>query len=320
MRSTTRRLAWLVVLVTCASTSWDVHAAFNRPQAGRADWHLGGRYDDTRIVMMLGGEINMPQSEAHALQPAFTATRAQFFGPVNELSAARAGEIVHDAAHVGDRWVLDAGRFGWFHAATRFAAAATTSSAGPIAFSPSTEQRATLERLLNEEFRRRWPKVHAEAMRSHAGFDGQRLWPTAWASIDRRIESGEPKLTYDVQSFRLTPDGEPRLFVHASWKLGSQVVFLMTAWARAGSTLTLDYVDVNVSRNRGYSDFPSSPSDIAELNGLILSVLDTDRNGWGEFTLVRRDSAHDGMSIDVLEYPQAAGQELRVILSVNLGC
>jgi hypothetical protein len=46
---------------------------------------------------------------------------------------------------------------------------------------------------------------------------------------------GEGKLDYDVLAFRLTPDGFPRLFVRARWKLVNASVFLMSAWFKAES-------------------------------------------------------------------------------------
>ena len=362
-----KHLARLVVLLACVSTAPELHAV--RPQySGPSGWHLGGRYDDSRVVMMMGAvntttaghAVEMTQPAAHAL-PAFPATRAELFGPVNELDAARAETIVHNAVHIGDHWVLDAGRFGWFHLtverfivgdwqcevqwgvmasvapeeqpafakvtekyfaltpAVGFVPPDRPTAVGPLAFSPSPEQRATLERLVNAEFVRQWPEVHAETLRAYAGLDGRRAWPDAWAAIDRRIAIGEATPTYDVQAFRMTPDGEPRLFVRASWTVGSQVVFLLTAWARVGSSLTLDHVDVNGSRRRSYAEFPSR-ANLAELAGMILTVLDVDRTGWGEFTIMHRDSANDAMSIDVFEYPRTPTGEPRLVINVNLSC
>jgi hypothetical protein len=42
-------------------------------------------------------------------------------------------------------------------------------------------------------------------------------------------------LDYDIRAFRLTPDGVPRLFVRARWKLADAPVFLMTAWFKEKS-------------------------------------------------------------------------------------
>jgi hypothetical protein len=56
-----------------------------------------------------------------------------------------------------------------------------------------------------------------------------------WIHADRGLMRGEGLLDYDVRAFRLTPDGAPRLFVRARWKLSNAPVFLMSAWFRADS-------------------------------------------------------------------------------------
>jgi len=54
-----------------------------------------------------------------------------------------------------------------------------------------------------------------------------------WLHRDKRLAAGEGQLDYDQRAFRLTPDGAPRLFVRARWKLDGAAAFLMTAWFRA---------------------------------------------------------------------------------------
>jgi hypothetical protein len=56
-----------------------------------------------------------------------------------------------------------------------------------------------------------------------------------WIHVDRGLMRGEGTLDYDVRAFRLTPDGAPRLFVRARWKLANAAVFLMTAWFKVES-------------------------------------------------------------------------------------
>src|SRR5579864_2637234 len=56
-----------------------------------------------------------------------------------------------------------------------------------------------------------------------------------WIHVDRGLMRGEGTLDYDLRAFRLTPDGAPRLFVRARWKLANAAVFLMTAWFRVES-------------------------------------------------------------------------------------
>jgi hypothetical protein len=51
-----------------------------------------------------------------------------------------------------------------------------------------------------------------------------------WIYADHALIRGEGALDYDIRALRLTPDGDPRLFVRARWKLVDSPVFLMTAW------------------------------------------------------------------------------------------
>lgn len=51
-----------------------------------------------------------------------------------------------------------------------------------------------------------------------------------WIHADHALIRGEGTLDYDIRALRITPDGDPRLFVRARWKLVDSPVFLMTAW------------------------------------------------------------------------------------------
>ncbi|HMD77096.1 MAG TPA: hypothetical protein VKG86_06955 [Terracidiphilus sp.] len=57
-----------------------------------------------------------------------------------------------------------------------------------------------------------------------------------WIHADRGLARGEGTLDYDLRAFRLTPDGVPRLFVRARWKLNNAPAFLMTAWFKVDSS------------------------------------------------------------------------------------
>jgi len=54
-----------------------------------------------------------------------------------------------------------------------------------------------------------------------------------WIYADHALIRGEGTLDYDIRALRLTPDGDPRLYVRARWKLVDSPVFLMTAWFKA---------------------------------------------------------------------------------------
>jgi hypothetical protein len=60
-----------------------------------------------------------------------------------------------------------------------------------------------------------------------------------WIHADRGADPRRRQAHFDIRAFRLTPDGAPRLFVRARWKLENAPVFLMTAWPRA-ETLPLE--------------------------------------------------------------------------------
>ena len=51
-----------------------------------------------------------------------------------------------------------------------------------------------------------------------------------WLHADRGLLRDEGKLDYDIRAFHLAPDGLPRLYVRARWKLAGAPAFLMSAW------------------------------------------------------------------------------------------
>ncbi len=53
-----------------------------------------------------------------------------------------------------------------------------------------------------------------------------------WLHADQALGRGEGVLDFDLRAFRLTPDGDARLFVRARWRLTDATVFLMSAWFR----------------------------------------------------------------------------------------
>jgi hypothetical protein len=104
--------------------------------------------------------------------------------------------------------------------------------------------RTQIEQQLNERMRQELAKVDARLV-ANASSPGARAGdlpvgyvPRAkeWLHADHGLNRGEGVLDYDIQAFRLTPDGAPRLFVRARWKLADAPVFLMTAWFEKDST------------------------------------------------------------------------------------
>ncbi|MGO9085200.1 MAG: hypothetical protein ACLQBK_08250 [Candidatus Sulfotelmatobacter sp.] len=79
-----------------------------------------------------------------------------------------------------------------------------------------------------------------------------------WIHADRGLTRGEGALDYDLRAFQLTPDGVPRLFVRARWKLNNAPAFLMTAWFRVDSS-KLDSIK---------ADSPTADSSKADLSSV----------------------------------------------------
>lgn len=102
-----------------------------------------------------------------------------------------------------------------------------------------------------------------------------------WIHADRALVQGKGVLDYDVRAFRLTPDGVPRLFVRARWKLANAPVFLMTAWFKA------DDPPVELSANASWStdlrngETPASLGENLDFQ-TILNEFDADVDGWAE--------------------------------------
>jgi hypothetical protein len=116
-----------------------------------------------------------------------------------------------------------------------------------------------------------------------------------WLHADQAVARGEGILDYDVRAFRLTPDGIPRLFVRARWKLADATVFLMIAWFKKASSpadapTELLSADANWARALRDGQAPISLGDRLDFQ-TILNEFDADQDGWAEL-LVHSYGAH----------------------------
>jgi hypothetical protein len=118
-----------------------------------------------------------------------------------------------------------------------------------------------------------------------------------WIHADRGLALGRGVLDYDLRAFRITPDGVPRLFVRARWKLAEAPVFLMTAWFKAAAQPVLLSADANWSAAMRNGDAPVSLGDQLAFQS-ILNEFDADHDGWAEL-LVHSD---DGTSTAIAPY------------------
>ncbi len=109
---------------------------------------------------------------------------------------------------------------------------------------PSPAMRKQIEQQLNQRMLLALAKIDAR-MVANASSPGARAGdspvgyvPRAkeWIHADHGLQRGEGVLDYDIRALRITPDGAPRLFVRARWKLVDAPVFLMTAWFKEETT------------------------------------------------------------------------------------
>lgn len=153
-----------------------------------------------------------------------------------------------------------------------------------------------IEPQLNERMKQEVSKIDARLI-ANAGTPGEtagRTWLDAhprvkeWIRADQGLQRGEGALDYDVRAFRLTPDGIPRLFVRARWKLSNNAVFLMSAWFKDGFTNeqgvappVLLFADSSWSTALRQADVSGSLGETLDFQ-TILNEFDADHDGWAE--------------------------------------
>jgi hypothetical protein len=178
----------------------------------------------------------------------------------------------------------------------------------------SSEMRLSLESELNQLLVRELPRVRSQSAPSllrglEAPYRSERAWARERLQIEDAMQQGNGRLTYDVQAFRLGGNDRPvYFFVRAQWHVGNKQGFAATVWARGGGELQILDSDVRAAsmmRAPLYRD-GVAPSHF----GLILNVLDSNRNGWGE--LLFSQSGYESGSITLLEYTPA-GCKKRVL-------
>jgi len=186
---------------------------------------------------------------------------------------------------------------------------------------PSPTVAPQIEQQLAERMKEEVAKIDARLI-ANAGSPGEtagqlpmahaQLRLKEWIHADRGLIRGEGTLDYDLRAFRLTPEGAPRVFVRARWKLANAPVFLMSAWFKMES---------NQPATTGISRAKVLPSAASQLNSsaaegapvllfadaswssimregesagnlgnsldfqTILNEFDADRDGWAELLI-----------------------------------
>jgi len=189
---------------------------------------------------------------------------------------------------------------------------ATSRIAELSAWKPSPKTKTQIESQLEQRMKQELAKIDATLVANAAspGAAGQSLGghvrprTREWLRADRGLIRGEGALDYDIRAFRLAPDGDPRLFVRARWKLADSPVFLMTAWFRegvkkedTGKSATLkttafeaESQPVLLGSDASWSVALRGPADTGSLGDAltfqsVLNEFDADRDGWAELLI-----------------------------------
>jgi hypothetical protein len=108
-------------------------------------------------------------------------------------------------------------------------------------------------------------------------------------------------LTYHVESFKLAPDGVPRLFVRAYWTAAGEARTGLTLWIRFdGRTFTVERADARVSELARFEEmfWPNVASNALAAGQLVAVVPDSD--GWAFVVLA--NVGYESRSVVVWKY------------------
>jgi hypothetical protein len=321
------------------------------------DWKIAQRLDAGRVVIMLSSddvelksrtEVNAVVGERLPGKPL-----AGFLGDVSKAPPEWVRATTGVNANAGDKWAIDGGRAGWFTATVdgfvvtpscQFAGAVNAevdgerrdvfervrekyfparalsgwtpetraTRVGPISYVVTAETRTAIERLLRLEFAKKSDGVLSLFNQPSDSSLRNRI-----ASSYRRISAGDGTIRLDVQAFRLTPDGMPRLFVRTTWRIGNQTVYLMSAWMRTSPDLAVEQSDNNAARAPWFHEFRYSSLD-PPMNGRVLNVSDIDRDGTAELLMLY--SGYESYSLELWKYPPAPSSGRKVLASFGAGC
>jgi hypothetical protein len=118
----------------------------------------------------------------------------------------------------------------------------STAQVGEIPnWKPTPALRKLIVQQLNDRMKQELAQIDARLVANAASpgeaagelpVGGARPRLKEWLQADQGLTRGEGALDFDLRAFHLTPDGDPRLFVRARWRLADATVFLMSAWFR----------------------------------------------------------------------------------------
>jgi hypothetical protein len=160
-----------------------------------------------------------------------------------------------------------------------------------------------IQQLLNEELKKRLGSMHHFAYQDE---DASRRYPELatnferWRKIDQKLRNGESKLDYDMQAFRMTPDGRLRLFIRARWMVDQQPGFLMSVWVRLDPQLLVE--SVNATQSEVIRTLTGYAPGLDSL-GTIVNVFDQYADNRATFLIFTPE--YEGFEIQLFRYSDA---------------
>jgi hypothetical protein len=178
----------------------------------------------------------------------------------------------------------------------------TYSAVGPRPVPSSRDWRASLEAALDDLLARELPRVRSEAAQEMARMEVSAVgYHRTWADERRRVETslerGEGRRQYDVQAFQLGP-GAPVYFVRVEWLVGERKGFAASLWMRTEPRVEIIESDIRPASWLRMFEFQGRIA--RDQQGLVLNVLDRDRDGWGELLFLQ--AGYEGFSITERRY------------------
>lgn len=180
---------------------------------------------------------------------------------------------------------------------------------------PDAALRGRIEKLIRPEIARAVATVAAAVAPNYDRDTSRRGWAAGWKKTDAALMRGEGVVSFDAQAFRLTADGDPRLFVRADVRIAGKTAFLMSFWLRqSGESLSIEHADSQHSRHIRIGEFGGPLHDFPlSYQREILGIVDMNRDGRAEILTGIHFS--EGHAIEAREYtggePQAAGAAFR---------
>jgi hypothetical protein len=174
-------------------------------------------------------------------------------------------------------------------------------------------QRREVRDLINRQMRITLPTVFAPDLYvPAANIYGE-------TEYDRQVRTGQARLMYHMEAFKLAPDENPRLYIRAYWRIGARAQIGLTLWVRFdGHHFSVEQTDGAVSRSARYLEMKDVGSDLAaqpEYAGMLLNVIPSP-DGWAYVILGRR--GYENVSVSVWKYSAVGPQDTGIAYS--FGC